>query len=41
LLSGAERVDERGHDRILLGLRLGDPHDETLGAWLAKVTCPR
>ena len=36
LLSGAERVDERGHDRILLGLRLGDPHDETLGAWLAK-----
>jgi transposase len=36
LLSGAERVDERGHDRILLGLRLGDPGDETLGAWLAK-----
>ena len=36
LLSGAERVDERGHDRMLLGLRLGDPHDETLGAWLAK-----
>jgi transposase len=36
LLSGAERVDERGHDRILLALRLGDPHDELLGAWLAK-----
>jgi hypothetical protein len=36
LLSGAEWVDEKGHDRILLGLRVGDPHDETLGAWLAK-----
>jgi transposase len=36
LLSGAERLDERGHDRMLLGLRVGDPHDETLGAWLAK-----
>jgi transposase len=36
LLSGAERLDERGHGRMLLGLRVGDPHDETLGAWLAK-----
>ena len=36
LLAGAERVDERGHDRMLLGLRAGDPHDEVLGAWLAK-----
>jgi transposase len=36
LLTGAERLDERGHDRILLGLRVGDPHDEVLGAWLAK-----
>lgn len=36
LLSGMERLDERGHDRVLLGLRLGDPHDELLGAWLAK-----
>jgi len=36
LLAGAERVDERGHHRILLGLRRGDPHDELLGAWLAK-----
>jgi len=36
LVAGAERVDERGHDRILLGLRLGDPNDELLGAWLAK-----
>ena len=36
LLSGAERLDDRGHGRMLLGLRVGDPHDETLGAWLAK-----
>jgi transposase len=36
LLSGAERLDERGTDRLLLGLRAGDPHDEVLGAWLAK-----
>jgi hypothetical protein len=36
LLAGAERGDERGHDRMLLGLRVGDPHDEVLGAWLAK-----
>jgi transposase len=36
LLSGAERLDEKGHNRLLLGLRAGDPHDEVLGAWLAK-----
>jgi len=36
LLSGAERVDEPGADRMLLGLRIGDPNDELLGAWLAK-----
>ena len=36
LLAGAERVDDRGRDRMLLGLRAGDPHDEVLGAWLAK-----
>ena len=36
LLKGTERLDERGHDRLLLGLRVGDPHDELLGAWLAK-----
>lgn len=36
LLAGAERLDQRGHDRMLLGLRVGDPHDEILGAWLAK-----
>jgi transposase len=36
LLSGAERLDETGTDRLLLGLRVGDPHDEVLGAWLAN-----
>lgn len=36
LLKGAERLDDRGHDRVLLGLRFGDPYDEVLGAWLAK-----
>ena len=36
LLTGAERLDEHGHDRVLLGPRVGDPHDEVLGAWLAK-----
>jgi transposase len=36
LLKGSERLDERGHERMLLGLRRGDPHDELLGAWLAK-----
>jgi transposase len=36
LLTGSERLDERGNHRILLGLRVGDPHDEVLGAWLAK-----
>ena len=36
LLAGAERLDDRGHQRVLLGLRVGDPHDELLGAWLAK-----
>jgi transposase len=36
LLTGNERLDDRGRDRMLLGLRVGDPHDEVLGAWLAK-----
>jgi transposase len=36
LLKGDERLDERGRDKILAGLRFGDPHDEVLGAWLAK-----
>jgi transposase len=28
LLKGAERLDERGRGRVLLGLRIGDPDDE-------------
>ncbi len=36
LLAGHERLDEGGHQRMLLGLRVGDPADEVLGAWLAK-----
>jgi transposase len=36
LLTGTERLDERGNHRVLLGLRIGDPQDEVLGAWLAK-----
>ena len=36
LLTGNERLDDRGRDRMLLGLRVGDPNDEVLGAWLAK-----
>lgn len=36
MLTGAERLDDSGTDRMLLGLRVGDPHDDVLGAWLAK-----
>ena len=36
MLTGAERLDERGAERMLLGLRAGDPDDEVLGGWLAK-----
>lgn len=36
MLTGAERLDDRGRERMLLGLRVGDPNDEVLGAWLAK-----
>ena len=36
LIKGSERLDERGVNRMLLGLRVGDPHEELLGAWLAK-----
>ena len=32
LLTGSERLDDRGQHRILLGLRIGDPADEVLGA---------
>lgn len=36
MLTGAERLDEHGTSRFLLGMRAGDPHDEVTGAWLAK-----
>jgi transposase len=36
MLTGAERLDGAGVDRMLLGMRAGDPEDEVLGAWLAK-----
>jgi transposase len=36
LLTGDERLTDRGRSRLLEGLRLGDPHDEVLGGWLAK-----
>ena len=36
LLTGSERLNERGRDRVLLSLRTGDPDDEVVGAWLAK-----
>ena len=41
LLTGTERLDQRGRNRVLLGLRVGDPHDEVLGAWLAKESVQR
>ncbi len=36
LLTGSDRLNERGRDRILLSLRTGDPNDEVVGAWLAN-----
>ena len=36
LLKGSERLDEQGRERMLLGLRVGDPSNEVSGAWLAK-----
>ncbi len=36
LLTGAERVNEKGQERVLLGLRAGDPNNEVLGADRAK-----
>jgi transposase len=36
MLTGAERLDAQGTERMLLGLRAGDPNDEVLGGWLAK-----
>ncbi len=36
MLTGTERLEGPGLDRMLLGLRIGDPDQEVLGAWLAK-----
>ena len=36
LVKGEERLDPRGREKLLIGLRVGDPNDELLGAWLAK-----
>ena len=36
LLTGNERLDDQGQNRMLLGLRVGDPYDEVAGAWLAQ-----
>jgi transposase len=36
MLTGTERLEERGIERMLLGLQLGDPDQEVLGAWVAK-----
>jgi transposase len=36
LLTGAERLGERGWARLRDALRRGDPHDEVLACWLAK-----
>lgn len=36
MLTGTERLEGAGLERMLLGLRLGDPDQEVLGAWLAK-----
>jgi len=39
LLSGGERLDERGSSRMLLGLRLGDPDDHVLAPGWRKSPC--
>jgi len=36
MVTGAERLEGPGLERMLLGIRAGDPDDEVLGAWLAK-----
>jgi transposase len=36
LLKGDERLDDKGREKLLAGLRVGDPNDEVLGAWIAK-----
>jgi transposase len=36
LIKGEERLDDRGREKLMAALRVGDPFDEVLGAWLAK-----
>jgi transposase len=36
LVTGAERLDGTGPERMLPSTRLGDPDQEVMGAWLAK-----
>ncbi len=36
LVKGEERLDDKGREKLMAALRLGDPYDEVLGAWLAK-----
>lgn len=36
LVKADERLDDKGRDKLLTALRVGDPNDEVLGAWLAK-----
>jgi hypothetical protein len=36
MLKGAERLEGPAVNRLLLGIRAGDPEDDVLGAWLAK-----
>jgi transposase len=36
LIKGEERLDDTGRDKLMAALRVGDPFDEVLGAWLAK-----
>ena len=36
LVKGEERLDEQGRQKLMAALRVGDPNDDVLGAWLAK-----
>ena len=36
LIKGEERLDDRGREKLMAALRVGDPFDEVLGAWLAN-----
>lgn len=36
LVKGDERLDDKGREKLMAALRVGDPGDEVLGAWLAK-----